>query len=82
MPAGTKPKDVAEWMMEQLRPKGARLLQPDAVDQILKLFGPEFVRQTDRGTFAIAKPVLRKFQELHGGAIVYRGLHRFWEKRD
>jgi hypothetical protein len=75
-------KQVAEWMMEQLRPDDARLFQPDTVDHILQAYGPEFLRRTGGGSWAMSESVLREFRKLHRGSVVYSHLHRFWEKLD
>jgi len=82
MAAMATPKDVAVWMMQQVRPDGARLFQPDAIEHILQMFGPNFLSKKPRGNSGISSTVLREFKKLHGGTVGYHRLHRFWEKLD
>jgi hypothetical protein len=55
-------RQEAEWMIEQIRHDGARLFRPDAIDHILQVYGPEFLRRTNGGNWAMS---LREFTKLH-----------------
>jgi hypothetical protein len=78
METGATPKDVAEWMVQQMSDGG--LHQQDAAKGIQSKFGDDFVYKTDGDNLAIAKPVLRQFRKIMGKSVKYHGLLRWWTK--
>ncbi len=59
MAAMATPKDVAVWMMQQVRPGGARLFQPDAIEHILQMFGPNFLSKKPAEILEFPAPFFR-----------------------
>jgi Family of unknown function (DUF6953) len=81
------PKDVAAWMLAQLD-ENDELLQVDAVAEIQRLFGHEFVYIGDNGEMAIDRRVLYQFRKLSGNGVVWVTEHHgvywsgaHWRKR-
>jgi len=74
------PREVAEWMCNQLEEHGA-LVQADAVYQINSNFGSEFVYQHERGGLGIDKRVLREFRKLTEDTVVWDRWDKLWRKR-
>lgn len=74
------PDDVASWMLEQLNLKG-QLLQMDAASEIEKLFGREFVSESEYGGSLISKKVLSAFTRLTKDEVVYCKIEKYWRKR-
>ncbi len=64
------PKDVANWMLAQLD-ENDELLQIEAVAEIQRLFGPEFVSVGSNGEMAIDRRVLSQFRKLSGDTVVW-----------
>ena len=71
------PKEVAEWMVEQLEAHG-ELQQADAVAGIEERFGSEFVYVADCGLPSIDRRVLYQFNKLTGDDVVWQTYHRNW----
>ncbi len=57
------PTEIAQWMIAQID-ENDELLQVEAVAQIQRLFGPEFVYVGDNGEMAIDRLVLYQFRKL------------------
>jgi len=66
----TTPRQVAEWMIEQIE-EGDYLLQVDAVAAIESLFGLEFVYVSEVGEKSIDRRVLYQFRKLTGDHVVW-----------
>jgi len=78
-----KPKQIAEWMLNELEKTGV-LDHEVAVGGIIKLFGSEFIKPSIYGAPAIDKRVLRAFQRLTKDTVVWvklGPLEKFWRKR-
>jgi hypothetical protein len=80
-------KEVAYWMLAQLEAND-ELLQVEAVAEIQRRFGPEFVYVGSYGEMSIAARVLYQFRELSGDSIVWVTEHggvfspgAHWRKR-
>lgn len=78
---GTKPKDVAKWMLEKLNNEDV-LSQEDAVFEIEKNFGAEFVYENDNGNSAINKNVLEAFRKITGDDVVWERGEKSWRFRE
>jgi hypothetical protein len=82
------PKEIAEWMVEQIN-VNEQLLQVDAVAAIKDLFGKAFVYRSEIGELSIDRRILYQFRKLtkddvvwathHGGGF-YPDAH--WRKRE
>lgn len=73
--------DVAQWMLAELRESGF-LRQQDAVYDIERNFGKEFVYENDRGNMAIERDVLDEFKTLTGNSVVWERGERIWRFRE
>ena len=62
------PEAVAEWMVEELRELGW-LYQDEAVEQIRKRFGKDFVYVSESGVESIDTRVLAAFAKLTPDAV-------------
>ena len=84
-PEPTTPKQVAEWMAEQLEDT-AELLQQAAAYEIQDRFGAEFVCLDAFGDLGIARKVLYQFRKITGDTVVWvavqgNWLEGYWRKR-
>jgi hypothetical protein len=70
-------EQVAQWMLDELRSKGI-LHQKEAVDHIIRHFGPEFIYVNDNGNQAISKEVKKAFKKMHGGRAAWERDGFFW----
>lgn len=80
------PKQVAEWMVEQLEEYN-ELQQQETVLEIQNLFGDEFVNPDEDGDLGISRKVLYQFKKLTGDSVVWVAMNGnwkvgFWRKRD
>ncbi|HZD15357.1 MAG TPA: hypothetical protein VE196_09605 [Pseudonocardiaceae bacterium] len=80
MPDVTDAATVAHWMQQELERKGY-LDQEDAVYQITRLFGGNYIYLNDNGGSAIDKKVLRKFRQLTEDTAIWSRGERNWRKR-
>ena len=71
--------DVADWMIEAA--SNNCLYQDDAVSEIEKKFGKEFVYDNENGNPAISKKVLAIFRKTSGENIVWSRSDRLWRER-
>ncbi|WP_434716312.1 DUF6953 family protein [Paraburkholderia sp. A3RO-2L] len=70
-------KEVAEWMAAHFQ-VSARLYQESVVYKIRSQFGPEHVYKNANGNLAISKDVLKHFQTLTEGKVVWERGERAW----
>ena len=80
------PREVAQWMLEQLE-QGDELMQQDAARAIQKDFGQEFVYNDKNGDLAVDRRVLYQFKKLSGDTAVWvacqsNWLEGFWRIRE
>ncbi|MFI7493448.1 DUF6953 family protein [Kocuria sp. M4R2S49] len=73
----TSAQDIAHWMVDRIRTEG-RLSQDQAVQDIPRTFGPEWVRTLENGHTGISKEVLTEFRKAHGGTVQWDRDRRFW----
>ena len=73
-------KEVAEWMLDELKRKGD-LYQDSVVGEIAKKFGSQFTYTNDTGNEAIRKDVLSAFRTLTKGSVVWEREDRYWRMR-
>jgi hypothetical protein len=77
-----QPRDIARWMLDELeQSKTGRLLQSDAVREIERRFGPEFVYKNDNGNPAIDKRILREFRKLTEDTVIWDRWDFAWRHR-
>lgn len=83
MTMATSPRDVAEFMFQELQqmPKMARLRQHRLVRQVMSRFGDEYVYRNKNHNYAIAPSVLEVFRELTGDSIVWERSRQAWRHR-
>ena len=74
------PRDVAEWMAEEVRRK-KELYQEDTAEYIKNHFGDDFVYINVNGNYAIDKKVLKKFRKLTEKDVVWVRGERYWRLR-
>ncbi len=74
------PEAVAEWMVEELRELGW-LYQDEAVEQIRKRFGKDFVYVSESGVGSIDTRVLKAFRKLTESEVVWEFSERAWRHR-
>ena len=77
----TTPKDVANWMMQELK-KDNFLSQDYAVNDINNEFGDEFTYLNDNGNLSISKAVLSAFKKLSGDNVVWDRWGKSWRFRN
>jgi hypothetical protein len=77
----TTPKDVAQWMLDEVS-KEKMLHQEHAVYDIAKKFGDEFTYMNENGNLAISRPILRAFRKLSMHTVVWVRSERYWRLRD
>jgi len=73
-------KQVAEWMLGELKQKGD-LYQDAIVREIAKKFGSQFTYSNDNGNEAIRKDVLSAFRKLSKDTVVWEREDRYWRMR-
>ena len=81
MTSGPSAKDVAVWMLEELR-REEMLDQEMAAYEIVDRFGERFTYYNDYGNLAISKAVLDAFRKLTGDDIVWCRSDRCWRQRE
>lgn len=81
MSAKATARDVAEWMVIQLKEKRF-LYQEFIVYEIPKLFGKEFTYDNASGNPAISKSVLTHFNKLTGDEVVWERREKMWRRRE
>ena len=74
------PEAVAEWMVEELRELGW-LYQDEAVEQIRKRFGKDFIYVSESGVESIDTRVLKAFRKLSESEVVWEFSERAWRFR-
>ena len=74
------PRQVAEWMLDELRRVGI-LYQETAVYDIEQNFGEEQVYINQNGNPAISTKVLAEFRTLTGDSVVWNRGDRYWRFR-
>jgi hypothetical protein len=75
------PKEVAEWMMEELA-RTSYLYQETTVYDISEKFGDEFTYVNENGNLAIDKKVLSAFKKLNEGNVVWDRGEKAWRFRE
>lgn len=75
------PREVALWMVEELRRDGT-LNQDVCAPSLAERFGDEFVYVNARGNLAISREVLSVFRELTNETAVWVGAERAWRWRE
>jgi hypothetical protein len=75
------PKEVAEWMLTELR-RTKYLYQDTVVYDIANKFGNEFTYINENGNLAIDKQVLRAFRKLTENSVVWERGERLWRMRE
>jgi len=75
------PKDVAEWMLEELK-KDKYLYQETVVYDIAEKFGDEFTYTNDNGNLAIDKKVLDAFRKISETTVIWERGTRMWRFRE
>jgi hypothetical protein len=75
------PREVAEWMLEEIKGTGY-LYQEDVVYEIASKFGDEFTYINQNGNLAIDKQVLREFRELTESSVVWKRGEKLWRMRE
>ena len=81
MGAPPSAKDVAEFMAQEFE-KDGWLNQSDAVWDIEKKFGNEFLYTNENGNPAISRAVLKEFRKLTDKTAVWERGGRYWRRRD
>lgn len=76
----TTPKDVAQWMMDELK-RVTYLYQETVVYDINSKFGDEFTYINDNGNLAISKKVLAAFRKLNDGDVIWERGEKMWRFR-
>ncbi len=71
------PKDIAEWMLEELKNETI-LCQEVVAHEISALFGEEFTYLNANGDLAIDERVLEEFRNLAADMVVSVGGERVW----
>jgi hypothetical protein len=75
------PRDVAEWMLGQLKQNDI-LYQETAVWDIQEKFGDDSVYENENGNMAISRTVLREFRKLTEKTVVWNRRERYWRFRE
>lgn len=73
--------DVARWMLDTLIKTQGELYQSDAVVEIERLFGTQFLSENRAGNTVISPDVLREFEVLSSETVVWERSERFWRCR-
>ena len=76
----TKPRDVAQWMFDELERKN-ELCQEDIVWKIQQKFGKEFTYTNNEGGNSISKSVLKAFRTISGDDVVWERGAKMWRRR-
>lgn len=77
----TTSKDVAQWMLEELK-REKYLYQNSMVSDIESKFGEEFTYVNENGNPAIDRRVLREFRKLTEDIVVWERGERLWRFRE
>ena len=72
-------EDVARWMLSQYEEHGF-LYQETVATHLFQLRDPELVYWDKSSNLCIAKPILKRFNELTPDAV-YERAQKFWRKR-
>ena len=73
-------KDVADWMLEQVKTKG-ELNQKDAAWHIRRYFGKRFIYLNENHNPAISREVLKEFLRISLKTVVWNRRERYWRLR-
>ena len=71
------PKDIAEWMLEELKQETI-LCQEVVAHEISLLFGEEFTYTNANGDLSVDERVLGEFRNLTANMVVSVGGERVW----
>jgi len=63
-------KQVAEWMVEEIRFRGI-LRQEEAIAHVREHFGEHFIFVNENGNASLEKEVKKEFRKLHKGRIAW-----------
>jgi hypothetical protein len=74
------PDAIVLWMLEQIARQG-QLHQEDAADEIVKVFGSDFVYENEHGRKAIDKRIVKAFRKAAGHRVVWDREQFLWRKR-
>jgi hypothetical protein len=75
------PKQVAEWMLEELKRQG-KLHQDTVVFKIVQEFGTQFTYDNEDGNLAIRRDVLAAFRKLTKDSVVWIQEDSYWRLRE
>jgi hypothetical protein len=73
------PDEIALWMFEQV--ESGDFYEVDAVVEIERRFGTQFIHTRQDGDPAIDRRVLEVFHHLHGGRVKWDQRNRCWLMR-
>jgi hypothetical protein len=76
------PRQVAEWMVKELKKSDYFLYQEQVVHGIADTFGDEFVYTNRNGNLGISRDVLKEFRKLTQDTVVWERGQRVWRKRE
>jgi len=76
-----EPRQVADWMLQELVSK-KELYQEIAVYEIHNRFGKEFTYINQNGNLAIDKKVLQEFKKITEGQVVWTRRDKSWRFRE
>lgn len=77
----TTPKEVAQWMLEEIN-KANNLYQSDAAAAIKTKFGERFCYINQNGNLAVDRKVLNEFKKLTGNLVVWDRNGHLWRLRE
>lgn len=75
------PRNVAQWMLQELHRRDGWLQQRDTVRGIVEQFGEEFTYQNRHGHPAISPDVLKEFRKLSRDEVVWSRSRQLWRRR-
>jgi hypothetical protein len=75
------PRVVAEWMVSEFDRRERRLTLQQALANIRKKFGEEFVHRNKFGDLAVVDVVLEEFRKLTTDCVVWDKDGKFWRER-
>ena len=75
------PAEVAAFMHERLK-RDRILYQETVVYEIQSKFGERFTYINANGNYGIAKEVLKEWNKLTKGTVVWSRSERYWRKRE
>lgn len=76
-----EPRQVAEWMAQELFKK-KELYQESVVDEIHNRFGKEFTYINQNGNWGIDKRVLQEFRKITEDQVVWSRGDKSWRFRE